>query len=91
MNKYTDINLAGKHDYDKEAAIHKANNRNILTFSIGIFKWELTKKGDSVKKVTIVRVSGLANKKGKVFEKADSLVKELDANNWDGKRTIFVN
>lgn len=92
MNKYTNIELAGKHEYDKEAAIHITNNKHVLTFSVGIFRWELTKSGKSVKKgKSIVRVSGLVSKKEKVFEKADRLVKELDVNGkWDGHKTIFV-
>ena len=83
------IQFVGKHDYDKESAITESGwNKN---FSVGIFKWELKNNGKSMKKgKAIVRVSGLVENKDKVFEFAENVVKDLDANLWDGRKSIVI-
>lgn len=80
------IQFVGKHDYNKEIIPGPQK-----TFSVGIFKWELKKDGKSMKKgKTIVRVSGLVTDKEKVFNFADNVVKDLDANLWDGRKSINI-
>ena len=84
-----DVQFVGKHDYDKEAAITESGWNK--TFSVGIFKWELKNNGKSMKKgKAIVRVSGLVVNKEKVFEFAENVVKDLDANMWDGRKSVVV-
>ena len=87
MYNTKDIQFVGKHDYDKENAITGLNK----TFSVGIFKWELKSNGKSMKKgKAIVRVSGLVENKENVFEFAENVVKDLDANMWDGRKSVVV-
>lgn len=87
MYNFKDIQFVGKHDYDKESAILCRNK----TFSVGIFKWELKNDGKTMKKgKAIVRVSGDVSNKEKVFEFAENVVKDLDANIWDGRKTVTV-
>ena len=89
MYNIKDIQFVGKHDYDKENAITESGWNK--TFSVGIFKWELKSNGKSMKKgKAIVRVSGLVENKEKVFEFAESVVKDLDANMWDGRKSVVV-
>lgn len=89
MYNIKDIQFVGKHDYDKESAITESGWNK--TFSVGIFKWELKSNGKSMKKgKAIVRVSGLVENKEKVFEFAENVVKDLDANMWDGRKSVVV-
>ena len=89
MYNFKDIQFVGKYDYDKESAITESGWNK--TFSVGIFKWELKSNGKSMKKgKAIVRVSGLVENKEKVFEFAENVVKDLDANMWDGRKSVFV-
>lgn len=89
MYNTKDIQFVGKHDYDKESAITEIGWNK--TFSVGIFKWELKSNGKSMKKgKAIVRVSGLVENKEKVFEFAENVVKDLDANMWDGRKSVVV-
>lgn len=89
MYNIKDIQFVGKHDYDKENAITKSGWNK--TFSVGIFKWELKSNGKSMKKgKAIVRVSGLVENKEKVFKFAENVVKDLDADVWDGRKSVFV-
>lgn len=84
-----DTQFVGKHDYDKESAITEGGWNK--TFSVGIFRWELKNNGKSMKKgKAIVRISGLVANKEKVFEFAENVVKDLDANMWDGRKSVFV-
>ena len=89
MYNTKDIQFVGKHDYDKESAITESGWNK--TFSVGIFKWELKSNGKSMKRgKAIVRVSGLVENKEKVFEFAENVVKDLDANMWDGRKSVVV-
>lgn len=89
MYNVKDIQFVGKHDYDKENAITESGWNK--TFSVGIFKWELKSNGKSMKKgKAVVRVSGLVENKEKVFEFAENVVKHLDANMWDGRKSVVV-
>lgn len=89
MYNIKDIQFVGKHDYDKENALTESGWNK--TFSIGIFKWELKSNGKSMKKgKSVVRVSGLVENKEKVFEFAENVVKDLDANMWDGRKSVIV-
>lgn len=89
MYNIKDIQFVGKHDYDKENAITQIGWNK--TFSVGIFKWELKSNGKSMKKgKAIVRVSGLVENKEKVFKFAENVVKDLDADVWDGRKSVFV-
>ena len=88
MYNIKDIHFVGKHDYDKESAIIEGWNK---TFSVGVFKWELKSDGRSMKKgKTILRVFGLVSNKEKVFEFAENVVKDLDVNLWDGRKSVVV-
>ena len=90
MYNIKDIQFAGKHDYNKESAIYTESGWN-KTFSVGVFKWVLKGNGKSLKKSkAIVRVSGLVENKEKVFEFCENVVKDLDANLWDGRKSIKV-
>lgn len=89
MYNIKDIQFAGKHDYDKENSLAETGWNK--TFSVSIFKWELKSDGKSMKKgKTIVRVSGFCKNKEKVFEFAENVVNDLDANSWDGRKTVFI-
>jgi hypothetical protein len=88
MYNIKDVQFVGKHDYDKEGAIIAGWNK---TFSVGVFKWELKNNGKSMKKgKIIVRVSGLVSNKEKVFDFAENVVKDLDSNLWDGRKSVVV-
>ena len=89
MYNVKDIQFVGKHDYDKESAMTESGWNK--TFSVGIFKWELKGNGKSMKKgKAVVRVSGLVENKEKVFEFCENVVKDLDANLWDGRKSVTV-
>lgn len=89
MYNIKDVQFVGKHDYDKENAITESGWNK--TFSVGIFKWELKSNGKSMKKgKAVVRVSGLVENKERVFEFAENVVKDLDANLWDGRKSVVV-
>lgn len=89
MYNTKDIRFTGNHDYDKENSLSEAGWNK--TFSVGIFKWELKSNGKSMKKgKIIVRVSGLVENKEKVFDYAEKVVKDLDSNLWDGRKTVSV-
>ena len=89
MYNTKDIQFVGKHDYDKENAMTESGWNK--TFSVGVFKWELKGNGKSMKKgKAVVRVSGLVENKEKVFEFCENVVKDLDANMWDGRKSVTV-
>ncbi len=89
MYNIKDVQFVGKHDYDKENCLAETGWNK--TFSVGIFKWELKNNRKSMKKgKTIVRVSGLVTDKEKVFAFAENVVNDLDANLWDGRKTVVV-
>jgi len=89
MYNAKDIKFTGKHDYDKENSLSEAGWNK--TFSVGIFKWELKSNGKSMKKGKIVvRVSGLVEHKERVFDYAEKVVKDLDSDSWDGRKTVSV-
>lgn len=89
MYNVKDVQFVGKHDYDKENAMTESGWNK--TFSVGIFKWELKGNGKSMKKgKTVVRVSGLVENKEKVFEFCENVVKDLDSNLWDGRKSVTV-
>ena len=89
MYNAKDIQFVGKHDYDKESALIDLGANK--TFSVGIFKWYLKKDKKSMGKFAAkVRVSGLVENKDKVFEMADNVVKALDNNIWDGRKSVVV-
>lgn len=86
MYNPTDIQFAGKHDYDKESAILSGWNK---TFSVGIFQWVLASGGKRLKKSKAkVRVTGLTANPKAVFDVCESIVSDLDAGNWDGRKTV---
>lgn len=89
MYNVKDVQFVGKHDYDKESAMTESGWNK--TFSVGIFKWELKGSGKSMKKgKAVVRVSGLVENKEKVFEFCENVVKDLDSNLWDGRKSVTV-
>lgn len=89
MYNVKDIQFAGKHDFDRENVNTELGWNK--TFSVGIFKWELKGNGKAMKKgKSIVRVSGLVEDKDKVFDFAENVVKELDGNTWDGRKSVVV-
>jgi hypothetical protein len=83
MYNAKDIQFVGKHDYDKESAEKMASS-----FSVGIFQWVLGKEMKPSK--AVVRVSGSPLNKEKVFECCNKIVKDLDANIWDGRKTVTI-
>lgn len=85
-----DIQFVGRHDYNKETAEMFAS-WNGESFSVNIFKWGLTKNGKRMKPLKcVVRVSGKPQNIEKVFEFCENVVKHLDSNTWDGRKTVFV-
>ena len=90
MHNTKDLQFVGKHDYDKASAENFAS-WNGKTFSINIFQWLLKNNGKEMKAGKgIVRVSGSPKIKEKVFEMAENVVKQLDAGNWDGRKSVGV-
>lgn len=84
-----DMQFVGKHDYDKDNALTEVGHYK--SFSIGIFKWELKGNGKSMKKgKSVVRVSGLVERKDRVFKVAESIVLDLDSGKWNGRKTVAV-
>lgn len=89
MYNEKDIQFVGYHDFDKENALTESGWNK--TFSIGIFAWELRGNKKSMKKGKAkVRVSGLVENKSNVFAFAENVVKQLDANEWDGRKNVIV-
>lgn len=39
---------------------------------------------------SVVRVRGLVSKKEEVFKMVESIVSDLDAGTWDGRKNVFV-
>ena len=90
MHNKKDIQFVGKHDYDKERA-EKFASWEGGSFSVNIFQWELKNSGKEMKKSKcVVRVSGRNVDKEKVFELCDKIVKDLDNNMWDGRKTVSI-
>lgn len=90
MYNTKDIQFVGKHDYDKQSAeIFASCGGN--SFSVNIFKWGIKSNGKEMKPLKcVVRVSGSPKNKEKVFEFCENVVKDLDANMWDGRKTVVV-
>lgn len=91
--KNTNIADVSSHAYDREAAnkwleiIHPETK----TFSVGIFKWELTKDGKALKSSKVlVRVIGHPQKAQYVFETADKVVSRLNEGTWYGSKSVKV-
>jgi hypothetical protein len=54
-------------------------------------KWLLLNNGKEMKpSKAVVRVSGSPLNKEKVFECCNKIVKDLDANIWDGRKTVTI-
>jgi len=91
MYNTRDIQFVGKHDYDKDSA-NKFADWGGKSFSVNIFKWGLKSNGKEMKPLKgVVRVSGKPEEKEKVFAHCDVIVKQLDNNEWDGRKTVNVN
>lgn len=85
-----EIQFVGKHDYDKASA-EKFASWNGKSFSINIFKWELKSNRKEMKMgKCVVRVSGSPSIKEKVFAEAERIVCLLDADQWDGRKSLTV-
>lgn len=90
MYNVKDIQFVGKHDYDKESAERFASWGG-KSFSVNIFQWGLKSNGKEMKPLKgLVRVSGSPSNKEKVFEFCENVVKDLDANLWDGRKSVTV-
>lgn len=90
MYNPNNLEYLGKHDYDMVSAENFASWGG-KSFSVNIFKWVLKSNGKEMKPSKgIVRVSGSPTNRAKVYEVADSVVKLLDADNWDGRKTVVV-
>lgn len=88
-----DIQFVGKHDYDKSGALDMVNHfkYQFKRFSIGIFQWELKSNGKSMKKGKIlVRIKADIADQNKAFKLADLIVSQLDAGEWDGRKTVSI-
>lgn len=84
-----DIQFTGKHDFDKDNSLSEGTWNK--TFSVGIFKWELKSNKKSMKKgKCIVRISGLVENRENIFQFAENVVKDLDNDMWDGRKTVIV-
>jgi hypothetical protein len=91
MYNIKDIQFVGKYDFDKISATKFSNGTNIKTFSIGIFKWEMKSKSKEMKRSkSEVRVTGSVNNRQSIFDMAENVVKLLDSNEWDGRKTVIV-
>ena len=85
-----DIQFAGKHDYDKESA-EKFASWGGKSFSVGIFKWELKSNKKELKRgKVVVRVHGSCGAINNVFKECEMVLKDLDENQWDGRKNVFV-
>ncbi len=90
MYNIKDIAFVGKHDYDKASAERFASYGG-NSFSVGIFKWELKSNGKEMKRgKVVVRVHGSCGAIKSVFENCEYIVKDLDNNEWDGRKNVFV-
>ena len=88
MYNSKDIQFAGKHDFVKPLYVERMTT---LTFSIGVFKWELKNNGRSMKKgKSVVRVSGLVTNSKNVIDYCEHVVQLLDKNEWDGRKTVII-
>ena len=84
------IQFTGKHDYDKESA-EKYASWGGKSFSVNIFQWELKSNGKEMKRGKCkVRIHGNYADMEKVWVISESVVKALDENNWDGRKSITV-
>lgn len=84
-----DLMRVGFHDYDKDEA-EKYLDCN--TFSVRIFQWVNKSKSKKEMKQSkcVVRVYGIPANKEKVFTMCDLICKQLDAGEWDGRKTVTV-
>ena len=91
MYNIRDTQFKGKHDYDEQKARRFASLSGRLTFSIGIFQWELKANGKTMKKgKTVVRVKGSTSEQTKVFTKAEEILLQLDDGTYTGKKSITI-
>lgn len=85
-----DLTRAGFHDYDKEGS-ERFIEMDFKTFSVNIFQWVLkSSKKEMKRSKCVVRVSGRPDNKEKVFAMCDTICKQLDLGEWDGRKTVSV-
>lgn len=90
MYKQQDTQFAGKHDFDKEAALSMALIAN-KTFSINIFQWQLNSTGKLIKRgKCIVRLRASVFKQHMAILMAENIVDDLDKGIWDGRKTVSL-
>ena len=91
MYNVKDIQFVGKHDYDKVSAELFASWGG-KSFSVNIFKWGIKANGKQMKPLKgVVRVHGNPKDKEKVFAFCEEVIKDLDNNIWDGRKSVNVN
>ena len=86
-----DIQHVGKHDYDKHKAKEFATYSVFVTFSIGIFQWEMKANGKEMKRGPVkVRVRAFHKDFDRAVEVADRIVRELDEGVYEGPMKVDV-
>ena len=90
MIDQTDLTKVGKHDFDKEYYLRN-DFSNTNSFSINIFPYGLYSNGKKLKKLGgVVRIHGSENKKSEMIKMAELVVSQLDSNEWDGRKNVFI-
>jgi hypothetical protein len=90
MYNTKDIQFVGKHDYDKVSAKRYASFSE-KSFSVNIFQWGLKSNGKEMKPLKcVVRVSGSPDNIENVFKFCENVVKDLDSNMWDGRKSVVL-
>lgn len=92
MYDQNDLTKVGKHDFDREAATSRWRHEGQESFSINIFPWGTYSGGKKLKQLKgVVRVHGHPDNADEVIKMAESIVIQLDAGEWDGRKNVSVN
>jgi hypothetical protein len=81
-----DMTLEGKHAWDGACA----GNKDVATFSVGIFEWVRTWDGKSLKRSKVkYRVKGPSHMADEIYARAKEVCGMLD-NGWVGKKSETI-
>jgi hypothetical protein len=83
---------AGTHSFDGACSPGRGKvGPAWTTFSVGIFQWVLSVRGDKIKRGKVkVRVKGPTSHPDLVIKKAEQIALELDTGTYTGPKSIVV-
>jgi hypothetical protein len=84
------MSIEGKHAYDGSCKPGGQTLCGQQTFSVGIFQWVPKASGGLKKSKVKVRVYGSVDYPDSVYDRAEEIVRALDAGTYDGPKSVRV-